>query len=98
MRCVILRDDDTSALTPADCLERLYRPFHDRGLPVNLAVIPYVRTDVTMPDGRPEGFLVCNRVGLPPALTICSNRVLFDYLRANRGLYFVLHGYYDDYF
>jgi len=74
MRCVILRDDDTSALTPADCLERLYRPFHDRGLPVNLAVIPHVRTDVTMPDGRPEGFLVGKRGGLPPALTIGSNR------------------------
>src|SRR6266480_2182807 len=74
MHCVILRDDDTNALTPVDCLERLYRPFHDRGLPVNLAVIPHVRTDVTMPDGRPEGFLVGKRGGLPPALTIGSNR------------------------
>ena len=35
MRYVILRDDDTNALTPVDCLERLYRPFLNRGLPVN---------------------------------------------------------------
>jgi len=98
MRCVILRDDDTSALTPADCLERLYRPFHDRGLPVNLAVIPHVRTDVTMPDGRPEGFLVGKRGGLPPALTIGSNRELVDYLRANRGFHIAQHGYHHDYF
>ena len=37
MRYVILRDDDTNALTPIECLETLYRPFLDRGLPVNLA-------------------------------------------------------------
>src|SRR5216110_2614333 len=98
MRCVILRDDDTSALTPADCLERLYRPFHDRGLPVNLAVIPHVRTDVTLPDGRPEGFLVGKRGGLPPALMIGSNRELVDYLRANRGFNLAQHGYHHDYF
>src|SRR5436190_17389012 len=57
MRYVILRDDDTNALTPVDCLERLYRPFLDRGFPVNLAVIPEVRTDAVGPDGRREGFL-----------------------------------------
>src|SRR5947207_294915 len=58
MRYVILRDDDTNALTPVDCLERLYRPFLDHGLPVNLAVIPDVATDATTPDGRREGFLL----------------------------------------
>jgi hypothetical protein len=57
MRYVILRDDDTNALTPVECLERLYRPFLDRGLPVNLAVIPDVATDARTPDGSPEGFL-----------------------------------------
>src|SRR5581483_7450056 len=61
---VILRDDDTCALTPRACLERLYRPFLDRGLPVNLAVIPEVRTDVRTDDGAREGFLAA---GLPPA-------------------------------
>src|SRR5206468_8143585 len=58
MRYVILRDDDTNALTPVECLERLYRPFLERGLPVNLSVIPEVRTTVTLSDGRPEGFLM----------------------------------------
>jgi Uncharacterized protein conserved in bacteria (DUF2334) len=57
MRYVIIRDDDTNALTPIDCLERLYRPFLDRGLPVNLAVIPDVATDAATPEGKPEGFL-----------------------------------------
>jgi hypothetical protein len=55
MHTVILRDDDTCAFTPRACLERLYRPFLQRGLPVNLAVIPEVRTDVRTPDGRLEG-------------------------------------------
>ena len=58
MRYVILRDDDTNALTPVECLETLYRPFLDRGLPVNLSVIPEVRTQLTRPDGQREGFLM----------------------------------------
>jgi len=58
MRYVIIRDDDTNALTPVACLERLYRPFLDRGLPVNLAVIPDVATDTRMSNGLPEGFLM----------------------------------------
>jgi hypothetical protein len=57
MRCVIIRDDDTNAFTPVGCLERLYRPFLARGLPVNLAVVPEVRADARTPDGRREGFL-----------------------------------------
>lgn len=57
MRYVIIRDDDTHALTPIECLEQLYRPFLDRGFPVNLATIPNVRTDVTVPSGELEGFL-----------------------------------------
>ena len=58
MRYVIIRDDDTNALTPVECLERLYRPFLDRGLPVNLATIPEVSLKARMGDGRQEGFLV----------------------------------------
>lgn len=58
MRYVIIRDDDTNALTPVECLERLYRPFLDRGLPVNLATIPEVSLEATMQDGRQEGFLL----------------------------------------
>jgi hypothetical protein len=57
MRYVIFRDDDTNAFTPVECLERLYRPFLDRGLPVNLATIPAVSRNATMANGEPEGFL-----------------------------------------
>ncbi len=49
MRYVIIRDDDTNAFTPPECLEQLYRPFLDRGLPVNLATIPDVSTNATPP-------------------------------------------------
>ncbi|HVV73219.1 MAG TPA: DUF2334 domain-containing protein [Verrucomicrobiae bacterium] len=61
MHYVIIRDDDTNAFTPVECLERLYRPFLDRGLPVNLAVIPDVSTEARMPNGQPEGFLAAAR-------------------------------------
>ena len=57
MRYVILRDDDTNALTPIKCLERLYRPFLDRGFPVNLAVIPDVASDAAALDGTLEEFV-----------------------------------------
>ncbi len=63
MRYVIIRDDDTNALTPVECLERLYRPFLDRGMPVNLATIPAVATNATRADGRPEGFLQVKGAG-----------------------------------
>src|SRR5512133_419249 len=58
MRYVIIRDDDTNAFTPPECLERLYRPFLDRGLPVNLATIPAVSKSARMADGQREGFLL----------------------------------------
>ena len=84
MRYVILRDDDTSALTPVKCLERLYRPFLDRGLPVNLAVIPEVRTTVTCPDGRLEGYLAAGHPS-PGAATVRTT--IFN------GLFGAIFGY-----
>ena len=98
MRHVILRDDDTNALTPVECLEKLYRPFLDRGLPVNLATIPEVSTNVTFPDGRPEGFLWNQSKPVPGTLPIGSNKSLTDYLLANPGYHIVQHGLHHDYF
>jgi hypothetical protein len=93
MRYVILRDDDTNALTPVECLERLYRPFLERGLPVNLAVIPKVRTDVRGGDGRPEGYLPTDTPLRGDALPIGSNGKLVRYLLQNPGFHIVQHGY-----
>jgi predicted deacetylase len=98
MRYVILRDDDTNALTPVKCLERLYRPFLERGLPVNLAAIPNVSTTVTFPDGRPEGYLLAMRDPTQPSLPIGSNRELVTYLLENAGFHIVQHGFQHDYF
>ena len=98
MHYVILRDDDTCAFTPPACLERIYRPFLDRGMPVNLAVIPDVRTDVRMPDGRLEGFL---GAGLPPGAPpapIGLARELVDYIRGEPGYHVVQHGCHHDLF
>jgi len=94
MHYVILRDDDTNALTPVECLERLYRPFLERGLPVNLAVIPKVRTNVTRCDGKPEGFLLLDLKNAPSkSLAIGSNERLVRYLKENPGYHVVQHGY-----
>jgi predicted deacetylase len=98
MRYVILRDDDTNALTPVECLERLYRPFLDRGLPVNLAVIPNVATGTTLPDGRPEGFLLAKNGTNDPAVPIGTNARLVRYLRDNPGYEIAQHGCRHDYF
>jgi hypothetical protein len=76
MRYVIIRDDDTNALTPVECLERLYRPFLERGLPVNLATIPDVSTAATMADGKSEGFLLTKPVDRFAASSNCAEGAL----------------------
>src|SRR4051812_19134616 len=96
MRYVILRDDDTNALTPVHCLERLYRPFLARGLPVNLATIPEVREDIRLPDGRREGFLPARRNPATETVPLAENRQLVDFLHRNPGLRIVQHGCYHD--
>jgi len=98
MRYVIFRDDDTNALTPIECLERLYRPFLDRGLPVNLSLIPEVRSNLTLPDGRPEGFLLGRAGSAEGTRPIGANPKLVRYLVKNRGYYIVQHGCHHDYF
>jgi len=98
MRTVVIRDDDTNALTPPEYLERLYRPFLARGLPVNLAVIPEVKTSVLRPDGRREGFISAGLGGEGPTVPIAKNRQLVEYLRTNRGYHVAQHGCHHDYF
>lgn len=93
MHYVILRDDDTNALTPVECLEQLYRPFLDRGLPVNLAVIPNVRTDTISTDGTLEKYLFAKKPGTPKELPIASNAKLVRYLHENPGFHVLQHGY-----
>jgi len=101
MKYVVIRDDDTCALTPIECLETLYRPFLDRGLPVNLATIPNVRSDVFYPQGplvgQPEGFLVAAKGVKPGTYPIGSNEKLVDYLRTNRSYKIVHHAYHHEF-
>ncbi len=96
MRHVIIRDDDTNALTPTRCLERLYRPFLDRGFPVNLAAIPEVDVNTRMPDGTREGFLFNRNGGTADKIAIGSNPELVNYLLENTGYHIVQHGCHHD--
>src|SRR5580698_5261688 len=98
MHYVILRDDDACAFTPPARLERLYRPFLERGMPVNLAVIPEVRTDVRTPDGRLEGFLTAGSGPPGPLAPIAESRELVAYLQGEPGYQVVQHGCHHDYF
>jgi hypothetical protein len=107
MRYVIIRDDDTNALTPVSCLERLYRPLLDRGWPVNLATIPAVAIDTKMPDGCPEGYLNASETESDSTChsrtedgrirPIGTNRKLVSYLLENPGYRIVQHGCHHDY-
>jgi hypothetical protein len=96
MHYVILRDDDTNALTPVSRLETLYRPFLDRGLPVNLAVIPEVRADAKASHGGREGFLpeADGRGGA--TIPLAESPDLVAYLRGNAGYHVVQHGCHHD--
>jgi len=98
MRYVILRDDDTNAFTPVECLERLYRPFLERGLPVNLAVIPDVRTDAIRMDGSPEKFLFAKNCHTELTMPVGENETLVGYLLANPGFRVIQHGYDHSFF
>lgn len=101
MKYVIIRDDDTCALTPIECLETLYRPFLERGLPVNLATIPNVRSDVFYPQGplagQPEGFLVAAKGVKPGTYPIGSNDKLVRYLQENKDYKIVHHAYHHEF-
>lgn len=92
MHYVVIRDDDTNALTPVEYLDRLYGPFLSRGLPVNLAVIPNVRTDVSYGNGIAEGFLVAKNGTSDLFVPIGENRELVKYLKDNREYHIVQHG------
>jgi len=98
MRYVIIRDDDTNASTPAECLERLYRPALDRGMPVNLATIPEVSLNARNQDGNLEGFLRFKNGCAEKALPMAANQQLSDYLRARQGYEILQHGLHHDYF
>jgi len=98
MRYVILRDDDTNALTPVPCLEKLYRPFLARGLPVNLATIPEVRVAARTPAGQREGFLPRQPNPAVETVPLAAARALTEYLHANAGFHIVQHGCYHDTF
>lgn len=97
MHYVILRDDDTNALTPVGCLERLYRPLLDQGLPVNLAMIPEVTPKATMGNGSPEGFLLNSAPATAEPIPIGSNPKLIGYLLTNRGYHIAQHGLHHEY-
>ncbi len=98
MHYVILRDDDTSAFTPPACLERIYRPFLDFGMPVNLAAIPEVRTDVRTPDGLLEGYLTSGRGPNVPVAPLGMDAGLVAYIKAETGYHIVQHGCHHDMF
>ncbi len=92
MKYVVLRDDDTHALTPVNYLEQLYRPFLDRGMSVGLATIPHVDTRITLANGQAELYLrVKNELG-EGRIPIGRNKPLVDYLRANPGFEILQHG------
>ena len=98
MHYVILRDDDTCAFTPPECLERIYRPFLDRGMPVTLAVIPQVRTDVRTADGRLEGFLTSGRGPDVPHAAIGASGELVRYIKSEPLYRVAQHGCHHDIF
>src|SRR5688572_8954405 len=90
-RFVIIRDDDTNAFTPPECLEQLYRPFLDRGFPVNLAAIPSVRRSARTPEGEPEGFLFGHNGG-SDTVPLTDNPELVSYLQSEPLFKIAQHG------
>lgn len=97
MKYVIIRDDDTNATTPIECLETLYRPFLDRNLPINLAVIPNVNTQAKQVNGSKEGFLLNCDSSVRGYLPISHEQSIVKYLKDNNYYKIIQHGYTHDY-
>jgi hypothetical protein len=97
MRYVVLRDDDTNALTPVEYLDRLYRPFLERKLPVNLAVIPEVTTKATMANGQPEGFLLAQPKHGAERVRLEAGSELARYLQSKPLYEVAQHGCHHEY-
>ncbi len=101
---IIIRDDDTSYFTSPQRLEMIYGRVWAAGLPVCLAVIPWVYGDtrVYWSDGNPQD------PGIPPAwrgtranYSILDNRALCQFLneKAAAGLVEIcLHGFTHTFF
>lgn len=96
MNYVILRDDDANALTPPALLETIYRPFLEQGMPVGLATIPEVRTDVRRADGLLEGFLFGERAGSVGTVPMADAKTLVDYLLHEPNYEIAQHGLHHD--
>lgn len=92
MKFVILRDDDANATTPPEWISACVGPFVDKGLPVQLAVIPEVDTQIRIVDGSLEGFLTGSMAGTPGVAPISMNTKLVDYIRNQPLLGVVQHG------
>jgi hypothetical protein len=97
MRYVIIRDDDTNASTPIDCLETLYRPWLDRGMPINLALIPEVTPGAHTADGKKEQFLFNTNGETSNTFPIAENKNLVRYLLDNPCYHIIQHGLHHDY-
>lgn len=93
LRYVIIRDDDTNALTPIDCLETIYRPFLDHNLPVSLAVIPCVDTRICRTTGEAECYLPNPTTALADRIPIGKNPKLVHYL-SSTAYELAMHGCY----
>ncbi len=97
MRYVIIRDDDTNATTPIECLETLYRPWLDQGMPINLALIPEVTLAAHTAEGKKEQFLFNTNGDTSKTLPIAQNKQLVRYLLDNPGYHILQHGLHHDY-
>lgn len=97
MHYVILRDDDTNALTSPDLLETLYRPFLKWKMPVTLATIPCVSREARMGDGKREGFLPNSKAEQRGNAPISEATELLAYLKANPCYQIAQHGLFHEF-
>jgi hypothetical protein len=100
---VCIRDDDVNAFTPPYMLQETYRPLLDAGLPLNIAVIPAVETDVPIDAVesnyfRQEGvrqnpIVPVDARGEPGRHPISQNSEMIRFVADHPGIEIAQHGY-----
>lgn len=90
VRCV-------NALTPIEYLKALCQPFFERGLPINIGIVPNFNCSAQLPEGFAEQALVFFKYEKEGYLPIGCNHALINYLLQNHGCEVVQDGCNYDY-
>ena len=102
VKYALIRDDDVNFFTSPDMLDKIYREIFSMGIPVNLSIIPYVKSSIKIKNNPYSEF---NGLKYEPFIPkkyrcknlcfcVCENRQLFEFFENIKGyMEIIQHGF-----